>query len=106
MKRRKFINQLGIGVTAAMVPSTILSFTPSIRGENTSKKLKFGIVSDVHKDLMPDADNRLEKFIRQAQKRNVDFIIQMGDFCFGETKNKEFLNIWESYKGPKYHVLG
>jgi len=106
MKRRKFINQLGFGMAASMIPTTVLSFTPSIYSESTFKKLKFGIITDVHKDLMPDANQRLEVFIHQAKKRNVDFIIQMGDFCFGETKNKEFLKIWETYKGPKYHILG
>ncbi|MFT4758005.1 MAG: hypothetical protein ACI91R_002666 [Vicingaceae bacterium] len=91
MKRRKFINQLGLGAAALTVPSTVLSFTPSINKVN--KKITFGLVADVHKDLMPDANKRLEVFIEQAQKREVDFIIQMGDFCFTETKNKEFLNI-------------
>jgi predicted phosphodiesterase len=106
MKRRKFINQLSVGTAAVMLPTTLLSFTPSILEGNVSKKVKFGIVSDVHKDLMPDANERLQTFIEEAQKRNVDFIIQMGDFCFGETKNKDFIKIWETFKGPKYHILG
>jgi calcineurin-like phosphoesterase family protein len=55
---------------------------------------------------MPDADRRLETFINEAQERKVDFIIQMGDFCFSEKKNKNFLDIWETFKGPKYHILG
>lgn len=105
MKRRKFIQQAGIGLVSTLTPSTLLSFSPSIVAENL-KKITFGIVADVHKDLIPDADKRLETFINQAQKRNVDFIIQMGDFCFAETKNKGFMNIWESFKGPKHHILG
>lgn len=105
MKRRDFIHKMGMGATAAVMPSTLLSFEPSV-SVNNSKNLTFGIVTDVHKDLMPDADQRLEVFIDEAQKREVDFIIQMGDFCFGETKNKGFLSIWEQFKGPKYHVLG
>lgn len=104
MKRRKFINQLGLGAAVLTVPNTVLSFTPSFSKAN--KEITFGLVADVHKDLMPDANGRLEVFIEQAQKRKVDFIIQMGDFCFAEIKNKEFLNIWETYKGPKYHILG
>jgi len=106
MKRRKFIHQMALGATATVIPSTLVSFTPGTLSEKNSKSLTFGVVSDVHKDLIPDANQRLETFIDQAQERNVDFIIQMGDFCFGDTKNKDFLEIWETYKGPKYHVLG
>ncbi|MET2985993.1 metallophosphoesterase family protein [Aureibaculum conchae] len=106
MKRRKFINQLGLGAAASLAPTTLLSFTPSISNGKTAKNLTFGIVTDVHKDLMPDADKRLETFIHKAQERNVDFIIQMGDFCFAETKNKDFLKIWEQFKGSRYHILG
>ena len=100
MERRKFINQLGLGAAASLAP-TLLSFTPSIKNNTTNKTLNFGIVTDVHKDLMPDANQRLETFIHQAQERNVDFIIQMGDFCMVESKNKDFLKIWEQFKGPK-----
>lgn len=106
MKRRKFINQLGIGAIATMIPSTLLSFTPSFLSHYKSKNLIFGIVADVHKDLIPDANHRLEIFINKANENKVDFIIQMGDFCFAKSKNKGFLNIWEQYKGPKYHILG
>ncbi|MDO5980056.1 metallophosphoesterase family protein [Flavivirga spongiicola] len=106
MKRRKFISQISAGMAATMLPSTLLSFTPGISSDKKTEKLSFGIVSDVHKDLMPDADQRLETFIDEAQKRKVDFIIQMGDFCFGETKNKAFLKIWETFEGTKYHILG
>jgi len=45
------------------------------------RKLKFGVCADVHKDVMHDANFRLESFIEKASKKNIDFIIQMGDFC-------------------------
>ena len=97
---------MGIGAAAMILPTTLLSFTPAISSENKPKTLNFGIVTDVHKDLMPDADKRLETFIGEAISRKVEFIVQMGDFCMGETKNKDFLKIWETYRGPKYHILG
>ena len=78
MLRRKFINKLGLGATAASLPTTMLSFKSLELSGNTSKKLKFGIVADVHKDLMPDANDRLEKFVTEAINRNVDFVIQLG----------------------------
>ena len=103
MNRRKFINGLAVSSVVTLLPHTLLSFEPSPMG---SRVLRFGIVADVHKDLVPDADERLKKFIDQAIKREVDFIIQLGDFCFGDSKNRDFLVIWETFKGPKYHVLG
>jgi len=106
MERRKFMNRVGAGVTASILPTTLLSFTPSLSDHSSKEQLTFGLVTDVHKDLMPDADERLEKFISEAIDRNVDFIIQLGDFCMAEAKNSDFLKIWETYKGPKYHVLG
>ena len=105
MKRRKFLNQMGVGAACTVVPQTLISFKTASENK-TAKPLKFGIITDVHKDLIPDADERLEKFIKEAVKRKVDFIIQLGDFCFAESKNLGFLGIWNSFKGPKYHVLG
>ncbi|WP_339841329.1 metallophosphoesterase [uncultured Maribacter sp.] len=106
MGRRKFIGQIGAGMTASLLPYTGLSFSPSYLRETGADILRFGIVTDVHKDLIPDANERLEKFIDKAQRENVDFIIQLGDFCMGDSKNNDFLSIWESFKGLKYHVLG
>lgn len=106
MKRRKFINQLGAASTTILLPATTLSFTPGVFSEYNFKTLNFGLVADVHKDLMPDANQRLEKFINSAIEKKVDFIIQLGDFCMADSKNQDFIDIWETFKGPKYHVLG
>ena len=105
MQRRKFMGQVGVGAAATILPNTLLSFAPNATTKAASI-LKFGIVSDVHKDLMPDADERLQKFIDEAKARKVDFIIQMGDFCMAETENLGFMNIWKEFKGPRYHILG
>lgn len=105
MNRRKFVNQIGVGALATLLPQTVLPFKP-FSFDPSAKPLQFGIVADVHKDLIPDADARLEKFIDKAINRNVDFIIQLGDFCMADSKNLNFLKIWETFKGPKYHVLG
>lgn len=106
LNRRRFLNQLGLGASSLVLPSTFLSFTPSIKPMSSSKNVRFGIVADVHKDLMPDADERLEVFINKARDEQVDFIIQLGDFCMAEPGNKDFMRLWESFKGPRYHVLG
>jgi hypothetical protein len=107
MNRRKFIHQFGKGSALSLLPfTTTLSFNAKARDRINLASICFGIVADVHKDLVPDADQRLEQFIDKARQREVDMIIQLGDFCMGEGKNKGFLSIWETFKGPKYHVLG
>ncbi len=39
-------------------------------------------------------------------KQQVDFILQLGDFCIPTDDNLGFLKIWNSFMGPRYHVLG
>ncbi len=106
MNRRNFIGKTGAAALSTLLPQTSLSFIPSVTSSNTDGLLKFGIATDIHKDLMPDADQRLEAFMEKAENKKVDFIIQMGDFCMADSKNRDFLKIWNSFKGPKYHVLG
>jgi len=73
---------------------------------NNSKTVKFAVCTDVHQDLIYDATDRIQKFVSAAEKKNVNFIIQLGDFCMPFEKNEPFLKIWDSFEGPKYHVLG
>ena len=88
--------------------STILSTWPAWPDNLNSKKksLRFGIIADVHKDIMHDADERLEVFIKHMAEAKVDFIVQMGDFCVPKEANQPFLDIWNSFKGERFHVLG
>ena len=73
---------------------------------DNSKTVRFAVCTDVHQDLIHDASDRMSRFVEIADKENVDFIIQLGDFCLPFEKNEPFLRIWNSFDGPKYHVLG
>lgn len=100
--RRKFLQQLG-GASAAM----LLPFTAvALSGQPMSRPLKFAMVADPHRDLIPDADRRLDAFMEQVDHEKPDFIINLGDFCFGKEKNKSFLQRFKQFAGPGYHVLG
>jgi len=70
------------------------------------KPVKFGLCADPHKDLMHDADQRLGVFIDAVNRDGSEFILQLGDFCRPDEKNREFLKIWERFTGPRYHTLG
>ena len=46
------------------------------------------------------------KDLSEMKKRKPDFIIQLGDFSLPRKQNQLFIDKWNSFNGPKYHVLG
>lgn len=69
-------------------------------------EVKFAVISDIHNDIMHDGPKRLNDFMADAAKNDVDFIIELGDFCHVKESNRYFVNLWNSFPGEKYHVLG
>ncbi|WP_339709193.1 metallophosphoesterase [uncultured Kriegella sp.] len=106
--RRNFMTKFGLGA-AAMGLGNINSFAfaPRVGAEVTkSKPVRIGFITDVHHGFCKDGLERLEKFIDDASQRELDFIIQGGDFCHPTPEGKECIDLWNSYPGEKYHVLG
>jgi len=101
--RRGFIKVLSIGGLALMLPHHLSSNFP---GKKEKKILRFAICADVHKDVMLDANSTLKTFIEEAKEKDLDFIIQLGDFCLPYDYNLNFMSVWNSYPGKKYHVIG
>jgi len=101
--RRDFIKVLSLGLATVMLPPGLSAKVSTTAGK---KSLKFGLCTDVHKDIMHDADLRLKAFIEEASEMELDFIIQLGDFCRPYDYNLGFMSIWNSFSGKKYHVLG
>ena len=100
MKRRDFIIKALKGSVLVSVPLSLSSF------DLKKNKLKIGIVADVHQDIIHDGVSRLSLFISVMKKRKPDFIIQLGDFSLPREQNQPFIDKWNSFNGPKYHVLG
>lgn len=71
-----------------------------------AQPLKFAIASDFHAPDVPDGKERVASFIRAAQDENVDFIIELGDFCRLDSASREYRDLWNSFEGDKYHVIG
>jgi len=101
MRYRQLIKQAIFVVSFSLFSTTVIYGT-----KNPEERVRFGICTDVHKDIMHDADARLALFIQEASKRKLDFIIQLGDFCRPYDYNLDFLKIWNSFPGEKYHVIG
>lgn len=68
--------------------------------------LEFGVISDVHFGYFPDATAHLQDFIDDMHAWDPDFIIQLGDFCRPEAASNNFMALYNSWPGPKYHVIG
>ena len=101
--RRDFIKVLSASGAALVLP---LNLSANIKDKREIKALRFGICADIHKDVIHDADLRLNAFIEEAKEKDLDFIIQLGDFCRPYDYNTKFMSIWNSYPGKKYHVIG
>lgn len=68
--------------------------------------LKFGLLADIHCDLMHDAESRLRAFVDEMKRTKPDFVLQLGDFCRPYEKNKKFVAMFDEFPGPRYHTLG
>ncbi len=64
------------------------------------------MITDLHHDIMHDSIDRLSAFIKDMNAENPDFIIQGGDFCVPKKENTPLIDVWNQFKGPKYHVIG
>lgn len=88
--------------------ATILLLLLFTHCQSTSehKSVRIGMCSDVHLPTMHDAEERLSAFIDSMQMAQPDFIIELGDFLIPEEKYAPYYELWNSFPGPKYHVIG
>lgn len=98
LTRRRVIQLAGAAFSTSAIPGLT----------REAPALRFGLISDVHHGIRPGVEPRLEAFVEEAKRRKVDFIIQLGDFCYtdGKPETDEFLSIWNRFDGPRYSVLG
>lgn len=68
--------------------------------------VRFAIASDFHAPDVPGGQERVEAFIKAANDENVDFIIDLGDFCRLDSASQVYRDIWNNFKGEKYHAIG
>ena len=96
-----------------------------------TEKVRFGVFGDLHLDIMNDGERRFHAFMDEMRGEDVDFIIQLGDFCYPDStdycacseenmpvnlKNSlhfeidvpkmKLLHEFNSFEKPSYHVLG
>lgn len=99
--RRNFITATAAAAGGLCLPWQLAGF----QGAGL-ERVRFGLCADPHQDVMHDGEARLSAFIDRATEENVDFILQLGDFCRPYPHNRGFMNVWESFKGSRFHVIG
>ncbi|MBE6929203.1 MAG: hypothetical protein E7463_02885 [Ruminococcaceae bacterium] len=93
--------------------------------------VRFGIFTDLHVDIMHDCEARLRVFLDACREADVDFIIQLGDFCYPDEDRRclclpekrpvnienalnyptyadkaAILSLYRDFEKPSYHVIG
>jgi 3',5'-cyclic-AMP phosphodiesterase len=81
-------------------------FLIACNARNTVKTIKIGMCSDVHLPTMHDSEYRINTFIDSMKIAKPDFIIELGDFGIPKPEYAKYFEIWNSFPGPKYHVIG
>lgn len=69
-------------------------------------RIKFAVFTDLHHDVIPNGLERVEQFLTRAREAEVDFIIELGDFCHPCEKNIKLLSMFNDFNKPHYHVIG
>ncbi len=99
MDRKEFLKTTGLA-GGTMLFARFPDLSPA------KKKVRIGMITDLHHDVMHDGISRLSAFIDEMDREQPDFIIQGGDFCYPKKANSPLMDVWNQFKGPKYHVIG
>jgi 3',5'-cyclic AMP phosphodiesterase CpdA len=69
-------------------------------------KVRFAIFTDLHYEHIHDGRQRIENFVSEIIHKDVDFIVDLGDFCSPRQENRVLLDILDSTGKPHYHLVG
>ena len=100
ISRRRFLGHTLGAAGALTLP------LPALARSAAKGNLRVGIISDIHQDVMHDGLLRLGAFLDAMREAKPDLIVQLGDFCKPNAANKPFLDLWNTWDGPRYHVIG
>lgn len=68
--------------------------------------IKFLVFSDLHYDEVADGDKRIEDILSKARKKELDFIVSLGDLCNPVNENQKVLEKFHSLGILFYSVIG
>ena len=105
--RREFL-KTSLALTTSLAASAIVApaLLRASEDQPASGKLTIGMITDVHQDIMHDATERITAFVDDMNTKRADLVLNLGDFCVPKPANQPFLDAWNKFAGPRFHVLG
>ncbi len=101
LDRRSFIKSTVLTSFSLALPSSILKVWAG-----QTENLRLGLITDLHRDIIHDADLRLQTFLEEVHRTEVHAKIQLGDFAIPKPANDSFIASFNQGNIPAYHVLG
>jgi Icc protein len=101
LDRRSFIKSTVLTSFSLALPSSILKLWAG-----QTENLRLGLITDLHRDIIHDADLRLQTFLEEVHRTEVHAKIQLGDFAIPKPANASFIASFNQGNIPAYHVLG
>ncbi len=101
LDRRSFIKSTVLTSFSLALPSSILKVWAG-----QTENLRLGLITDLHRDVIHDADLRLQTFLEEVHRTEVHAKIQLGDFAIPKPANASFIAAFNQGNIPAYHVLG
>ena len=99
--RRSFIKSTMLTTCSFLLPQAILDLWA---GEEQS--LRLGLITDLHKDTIHDADLRLQTFLDALKSVAPHAKIQLGDFAIPKKENQAFIESFNQGPIPALHAMG
>lgn len=99
--RRDFLKLSSASLFSLAIPESILGLF-----SKTSKPISFGVISDLHHDIVPDGMERLQFFLSEMEIQKPNALIQLGDFAIPSTENQILIDRFNLAHDSIFHVLG
>ena len=98
--RREFLKTSSVSVLSLAIPESVLDLF------SFGEKLKIGLISDLHLDVIHDGPERLQAFLEEMKLEKPDALIQMGDFAIPNPENLASIQAFNAAHTHAFHVLG
>ena len=98
--RRDFLKTSSVSLLSLAIPESVLVLF------SFGEKLKVGLISDLHLDIIHDGKERLKVFLDEMKLEKPDALIQMGDFAIPNPEYLASIQAFNAAHTQAFHVLG